>query len=398
MRDPGGTRDPGGAPREVVLLGSTGSIGIQTLEIVAAHPDRFRVVGLAAGSDDAELVAQAREHGVRRVALADAAAANRAREALGGAVEVLAGDEGVEELAGTAGPDATVLIGVVGSRGLAATLAALAAGSRVALANKESLVVGGRLVLDAASAGQLVPVDSEHSALAQCLRAGTQREVERLVVTASGGPFRGRSRTELADVTVEEALAHPTWSMGPVITVSSATLANKGLEVIEAHLLFDLPYDRIEVVVHPQSVVHSMVEFCDGSTIAQLTPPDMRLPIQLALGWPQRLPHAPTRMDWSAAQALEFEPVDLATFRVLDLAYAAGRRGGSAPAAFNAANEEAVRAFLDGHLAYLAIEDVIDAVLASDAATDRGEALEPLLAAEAAARRVARERIAVLAG
>ncbi|MBA2529296.1 MAG: 1-deoxy-D-xylulose-5-phosphate reductoisomerase, partial [Euzebyales bacterium] len=283
---------------------------------------------------------------------------------------------------------------LVGSRGLGPTLAALRAGSRLALANKESLVLGGQLVLaEVRHRGQIVPVDSEHSALAQCLRAGSGQEVARLVLTASGGPFRGRTRTQLAEVTVADALAHPTWSMGTVITLNSATLANKGLEVIEAHLLFGVDYDHIDVVVHPQSIVHGMVEFRDGAVVATLGPPDMRLPIQLALGWPDRLDSAPARMDWTRTLALEFEPLAADTFPMVDLAVAAGRAGGTMPGAYNAANEEAVSAFGHGRLAFLGIPEVVEAVLTGHdgwAASD----LDGVLAAEEHARRHARALIA----
>ena len=375
----------------VAVLGSTGSIGTQALEVVAAHPERFRVTALAAGANAAAMVAQARAHRPQLVAMADPAAAALVAEALGDGVEVLAGEEGVVAVAG-AGAD-VVLNGMVGSRGLRPTLAALDAGSRLALANKESLIVGGPLVLQRLrDREQLVPVDSEHSALAQCLRGGSGAEVARLVVTASGGPFRGRTRAELAGVTAADALAHPTWSMGAVITVNSATLANKGLEVIEAHLLFGVPYERIEVVVHPQSVVHGMVEFCDGATVAKLSPPDMRLPIQLALGWPQRLAHAPVRMDWTRASRLDFEPVDHDTFPLLSLAVAAGERGATAPAVFNAANEEAVAAFLDGRLDFLGIPAIVEATLGAHTASDSVD-LDGLLDAERWARRRAVELI-----
>jgi 1-deoxy-D-xylulose-5-phosphate reductoisomerase len=245
--------------------------------------------------------------------------------------------------------------------GLPATLSALQAGRTLALANKESLIAGGPLVLPYLD--RVIPVDSEHSALAQCLRGGAKSEVRRLVLTASGGPFRGRKREELTDVTPSAALAHPTWDMGPVITVNSATLVNKGLELIEAHLLFGVPYEAIDVVVHPQSLVHSMVEFVDGSTIAQVSPPDMRLPIALALGWPDRVPDAAPGMDWTQATSLTFEPLDETAFPAVGLAKEAGRRGGNGPAVFNAANEEAVEAFLDGRLTFLGIVNVIEHVL-----------------------------------
>jgi 1-deoxy-D-xylulose-5-phosphate reductoisomerase len=380
----------------VTILGSTGSIGTQALQVIRAHPDRFAVSGLAAGSNADLLIAQAREYRVPCVAIADRAVAARVREALGPRVNVLDGPSGVVQLAGAGcdnGSTHVVLNGIVGSHGLRPTLAALAAGSRVALANKESLIVGGRLVLAAARGlDQLVPVDSEHSALAQCLRAGAGREVGRLVITASGGPFRGRTRSELAHVTVADALKHPTWDMGAVITVNSATLANKGLEVIEAHLLFDVDFDRIDVVVHPQSIVHAMVEFCDGATVAKLSPPDMRLPIQLALGWPERLEHACVRMDWTQALALHFEPLDRETFPFVDLAIAAGRRGGTYPGVLNAANEEAVAAFLEGRLDFLGIAAVVEAVLEAHTGIPDPD-LDGVLEAEAWARRRARSLI-----
>ena len=347
--------------RRITLLGSTGSIGTQALQVIAQQPEVFEVEALAAGRNVDLLCEQARTWDVRRVALADLEAATAARERLPDSVEVLAGIDGITQLA--AEPTDVVLNGMVSSRGLRPTLAALEAGSTVALANKESLIVGGALVTAAAGPGQLVPVDSEHSALAQCLRAGTAREVARLIVTASGGPFRGWTVEQLAGVTVRQALAHPTWNMGQVITINSATLANKGLEVIETHLLFGIPYDRIEVVVHPQSIVHGMVEFCDGAVVAKLSPPDMRLPIQLALTWPDRLPWAPARMDWASAQQLTFEPLDRETFPMVDLAVAAGRAGGTAPAAYNAANEQAVAAFLEHRAPFSDIPRVVEAVL-----------------------------------
>ncbi|MBW3578678.1 MAG: 1-deoxy-D-xylulose-5-phosphate reductoisomerase [Actinobacteria bacterium] len=349
--------------RRVVVLGSTGSIGTQALDVVRTHADRFEVVGLAARSDGDRLAAQAQAFGVDELAVADPVAAARLRDALPTA-RVRSGLDGVAELAALASAD-VVLNGVVGSQGLLPTLAALEAGHTVALANKESLIVGGPLVVRAADGrpDAIVPVDSEHSALAQCLRGGARHEVARLVLTASGGPFRGRGRDDLVGVTPDDALAHPTWDMGPVITVNSATLMNKGLELIEAHLLFAVPWDALDVVVHPQSVVHSMVEFIDGSTLAQLSPPDMRLPIQLALGWPRRLPHAPATLDWGRATQLQFEPVDRDTFRLLSIAEEAGRLGGTFPAVLNAANEQAVAAFLDGRIGFLDIDRVVEQVL-----------------------------------
>jgi len=380
--------------KRVVVLGSTGSIGTQALEVVAAHPDRFDVVGLAAGSD-AELIArQAAEFQVPHVALADPDAARVLRDMPLGC-DVLDGPDAATELSRL---DADlVLNGITGARGLRPTLAALEHGTPVALANKESLIVGGELVVAAAEkAGgrdsHLVPVDSEHSALAQCLRGGTRAEVARLVLTASGGPFRGRSRGELADVTPEQALEHPTWSMGPTITVNSATLMNKGLELIEAHELFGIAWDRMDTVVHPQSVVHSMVEFVDGSTLAQLSPPDMRLPIQLAMLWPDRLDHAWANCDWTVAQTLTFEPVDHDAFPALRLAAEAGRRHGTFPAVLNAANEEAVDAFLSGRLPFLGIPEVVEAVLAAHDARNPAPPrdVEDVLDADAWARDAAR--------
>jgi 1-deoxy-D-xylulose-5-phosphate reductoisomerase len=383
--------------RRIVLLGSTGSIGTQALDVVRAHPERFEVVGLAAGTDDATVAAQAEDLGVETLAMADRDAAARLRDRLPRAT-VHAGGAGVTELAAL---DADlVLNGVTGAAGLAPTLAALGAGTPVALANKESLIVGGDLVVAAAEkAGgresHLIPVDSEHSALAQCLRGGRREEVGRLVLTASGGPFRGRSRQQLADVTAAAALAHPTWEMGPLVTVNSASLMNKGLELIEAQELFDVGWDDLDVVVHPQSVVHSMVEFIDGSTLAQLSPPDMRLPIQLAMTWPERLDHAFVSCDWTRASELTFEPVDRATFRALDLAEAAGRRRGTYPAVLNAANEVAVAAFLADRLAFLDLAAVVEDTLEAWEATSPGEPthLDHVLDADAWARRHAAARI-----
>jgi 1-deoxy-D-xylulose-5-phosphate reductoisomerase len=363
--------------REIVLLGSTGSIGTQAIDIVRANPDRFRVVGLGAGGGNPALLAeQAIELGVDVVAVADAKALEDVQLRLFAAAtakgwtsgdarmpKLIAGRNAMTELA--AWPCDTVLNGINGSIGLEPTLAALKAGRQVALANKESLVAGGPLVREVAKPGQLVPVDSEHSALAQCLRSGSMERVAKLVLTASGGPFRGKTRDQLAEVTVEQALAHPTWAMGPVVTINSATMVNKALEVIEAHELFDVSYDDIDVVVHPQSVIHSMVEFTDGSTIAQASPPDMRLPIGHALAWPDRLPGAAKPVDWTKASDWHFEPLDETAFPAVALAKDAGRAGGLMPAVYNAANEEAVAAFRDGRLPFLGIVDTIEAVLAA---------------------------------
>lgn len=349
--------------RRVIVLGSTGSIGTQALDVIRANPRRFELVGIAAGSN-AELVAeQAAQFHLEHTAL--------------GAVEA-------EQLVRDVDAD-VVLNAITGSIGLGSTLAALGAGRTLALANKESLIVGGELVRAAAAPGQIVPVDSEHSALAQALRAGTRAEVRRLVVTASGGPFRGRSRAELADVTPAQALAHPTWDMGRMVTTNSATLVNKGLEVIEAHLLFDVPYDDIEVVVHPQSVVHSMVEFVDGSTIAQASPPDMRLPISLGLDWPHRVGGVGRPLDWRTATSWTFEPLDDEAFPAVALAKAVGRAGSTFPAVYNAANEQAVHAFHDGRLTFLGIVDTVQRVVDAHDAPDE-LTIEALAEAETWAR------------
>jgi 1-deoxy-D-xylulose-5-phosphate reductoisomerase len=327
--------------RDIVVLGSTGSIGTQALDLVRANPERFRVVGLTAGGSNEELFArQVTEFGPAFSGLGEEAST----EAAGMACDV-------------------VLNGITGAVGLRPTLAALDAGNTLALANKESLVMGGPLVTARAKPGQIVPVDSEHSAVAQCLRGGSPEEVRRLVLTASGGPFRGRTREELADVTLEQALKHPTWAMGPVITINSATLVNKGLEVIEAHLLFDLPFDRIEVVVHPTSVVHSMVEFTDGSTLVQASPPTMMIPIALGLAWPDRVPGAAPAVDWTKPETWEFFPLDDEAFPAVALARQAGERGATAPAVYNAANEVCVDAFMAGRLRFVDIVPTIAAVV-----------------------------------
>jgi 1-deoxy-D-xylulose-5-phosphate reductoisomerase len=389
--------------RSVVVLGSTGSVGTQAVDVVRANPDRFRVVGLAAGGGRVDLLAaQALDLGVEVVAIAQATAAQdlqlafyaeaQARGFSAGdyaVPKILAGPEAATEIAGW--PCDVVLNGMTGSIGLAPTLAALSAGRTLALANKESLIAGGPLVQAAVRRpDQIVPVDSEHSALAQCLRGGRAAEVRRLVLTASGGPFRGRSREQLSEVTPEQALAHPTWDMGPVITVNSATLVNKGLEVIEAHLLFGTPYADLDVVVHPQSVVHSMVEFVDGSTLAQASPPDMRLPIGLALSWPERLPRASYGLDWAQAATWEFAPLDEQAFPAVALCKAAGARGGTAPAALNAANEVCVEAFLAGRLPFLGIVDTVASVTQRTPFRERPTRVE-VLETEDEARRLARE-------
>ncbi|MFJ2956662.1 1-deoxy-D-xylulose-5-phosphate reductoisomerase [Streptomyces sp. NPDC087270] len=384
---------PDDGPRDIVILGSTGSIGTQAIDVVLRNPDRFRVVALsAAGGRVALLAEQAHRLEVRAVAVADEKAVPALREALAERYgsrplpEILAGPQAATELAGL--ECHSVLNGITGSIGLRPTLAALAAGRVLILANKESLIVGGPLVKALARPGQVVPVDSEHSALFQALLGGSRAEVRKLVVTASGGPFRGRTRAELAGVTVEQAMAHPTWDMGPVVTINSATLVNKGLEVIEAHLLFDVPFDRIEVVVHPQSYIHSMVEFADGSTLAQASPPDMRMPIALGLGWPHRVPDAAPGVDWTKAATWEFFPLDNDAFPSVALARHVGSLGGTAPAVFNAANEECVEAFRTGRLPFTGIVDTVARVVEEHGTPASGTRLtvEDVLEAETWAR------------
>lgn len=357
--------------RRILILGSTGSIGTQALDVIRARRDQFEVVGLAAGSDAAGVAAQAAEFQVEHTAL---------------------GADEAEQLVRDVDAD-VVLNGITGSVGLGPTLAALEAGRTLALANKESLIVGGDLVTAIAAPGQIVPVDSEHSAIAQALRAGTSDEVRRLVLTASGGPFRSRSRGELEGVTPAQALAHPTWDMGRVITTNSATLVNKGLEVIEAHLLFGVDYDRIDVVVHPQSIVHSMVEFIDGSTIAQASPPDIRLPISLGLDWPHRVGGVGVPLDWTRAASWSFEPLDEEAFPAVALAKQVGRAGATYPAVFNAANEQAVDAFHEGRLSFPGILDTVQRIVDMHEAPST-LSRETLAAAEAWARAAADEAIA----
>ena len=351
-----------GGRLRVLVLGSTGSIGTQALEVIAANPDRFEVVGLAAGGANLDtLLRQRAETGVTNIAIADDRAAQLAGHFLKEDVP-FRGPEAATRLVEETDAD-VVLNALVGALGLRPTLAALQSGARLALANKESLIAGGPLVLAAAKPGQIVPVDSEHSALAQCLRGGEPDEVAKLVLTASGGPFRGWTATDLESVTPAQAGAHPTWSMGPINTLNSASLVNKGLELIETHLLFGIPYDRIEVVVHPQSIVHSMVTFIDGSTIAQASPPDMKLPISLALGWPRRVPGAAAHCDFSTASTWQFEPLDADVFPAVELARQAGQIGGCMTAVYNAANEEAAEAFLKGRIGFPAIVGTITDVL-----------------------------------
>jgi 1-deoxy-D-xylulose-5-phosphate reductoisomerase len=386
--------------RDVVILGSTGSIGTQALDVIRRNPGRFRVAGLAAGGGNPALLAQqAIEFGAARVAVARPSALADVRSALAAGAasatatakvpEVIAGPEAMA--AAAAWPCDVVLNGVTGAVGLAATLAALDAGRTLALANKESLITGGSLVTGRAAPGQIVPVDSEHSTIAQCLRGGASGEVRQLVLTASGGPFRGWGRDRLATVSPEQALAHPTWNMGPSNTLNSATLVNKGLELIEAYLLFGVRLDQIAVVVHPQSIVHSMVEFTDGATIAMASPPDMRLPIALALAWPDRVPDAAPSLDWSKAATWTFEPLDNDAFPAVRLAREAARAGGTAPAVYNAANEECLDAFMAGKIPFTGIVDTVARVMSEDDASGGACSLEDVLAVDAWARTRARE-------
>jgi 1-deoxy-D-xylulose-5-phosphate reductoisomerase len=352
--------------RRVVILGSTGSIGTQALDVIRHTHDRFQVVGLAAASNHELLVGQIREFMPPVVAVSDETAANELHAGLAGlrSVEMVVGAEAAEQLARELDAD-IVLNAMVGAVGLPPTLAALQSGKTLALANKESLIVGGELVMDLVKGEpeRLVPVDSEHAALAQCLRGESREDLRRVVITASGGPFRGWTREELAKASVKEALAHPTWKMGPKITIDSATLMNKGLEVIEAHFLFGLDYSQIDVVVHPESVIHGIAEFGDGAMVAQLSKPDMRLPIQLALAYPERLPGGIEPLDLATLGSLTFEPVDREAFTALDLCFKAGRLGSTFPAVLNAANEVAVMAFLEAKIAMTGIPDVVERVL-----------------------------------
>ncbi|WP_304088550.1 1-deoxy-D-xylulose-5-phosphate reductoisomerase [Phascolarctobacterium succinatutens] len=349
--------------KHISLLGSTGSIGKQTLEVVAANPDKLKVRALAAHRSDELLEQQIRQFEPDIAVLSDKDAAARLAARYHGRTKILAGDEGLLAAATYDGAD-TVLASMVGYAGLRPTLAAIECGKNIALANKETLVAAGSLVMAAVRKHgvSLTPVDSEHSAIFQSLRGGAEKEVKRLIVTASGGPFRGKKRSELENVTLAQCLKHPNWSMGPKVTLDSSTLANKGLEVMEAHWLFDMPYDKIDVVVHPQSIVHSLVEFCDGSVIAQLGEPDMRLPIQYALSWPDRFDYSFEQLDLVKAASLTFEAPDLEAFPSLKIAVDCGKAGGTLPCAFNAANEEAVNAFLHDKIKYLDIPYITAAV------------------------------------
>jgi 1-deoxy-D-xylulose-5-phosphate reductoisomerase len=386
--------------RSVLVLGSTGSVGTQALDVAARNPDLFRVAGIAAGGTDPQaLAAQAIAHGVDALAVIKPTVVEDLQLALYAEAQrrgysrgefrlprIFAGPDSVVELI-DAVPVDVVLNAMPGSQGLEPTLRALATGAKLALANKESLIAGGPLVLAAAKPGQLVPVDSEHSAIAQALRGGSAGEVARLVLTASGGPFRGKKREDLSQVTIADALAHPTWSMGPLITINSSTLVNKGLELIEAQLLFGIPAERIDVVVHPQSIIHSMVTFVDGSTLAQASPPDMRLPIALALNWPDRVPGAAAACTWESAAAWTFEPLDNVAFPAVDLARHVGTVGGCLPAVYNAANEQLVEAFLAQNTSFTSIVDTIaEVVEAADDWRREPRDVEDVLAAEHWAR------------
>ena len=351
--------------RRVIILGSTGSIGTQAIEVIDKNPDKFQVVGLSAGSNSEALEAQRRHFSIAE-----------SKAVLGFAAATVLVEETEAEV---------VINGITGSIGLAPTLAALRTGKTLALANKESLIVGGELVTSLAAPGQIVPVDSEHSAIAQCLRSGSKLEIRKLILTASGGPFRGFSKEQLAKVTPAQALAHPTWVMGQVVTTNSASLVNKGLELIEAHLLFDIPFECIEVTVHPQSVIHSMVEFVDGSVIAQASPPDMKLPIALGLSWPDRLDSVSDPVDWSKSHTWNFEPLDETVFSAVRLARQVGKAGKSYPAVYNAANEQAVMAFHQGAISFDQITDLIERAV--DAHQPESElTLGSVLAAEKWAR------------
>jgi len=390
--------------RTVVILGSTGSVGTQALELIGRNRDRFRVLALSAGGDNVGLLAaQALEFGVEVVAVAKATVAQDLQLAFYAEAQrkgyaqgefripkIITGPDGSSELAAT--PCDVVLNAITGSVGLKPTLAALDAGNTLALANKESLVVGGPIVTRRVKPGQIVPVDSEHSAIAQCLRGGSAGEVSKLLLTASGGPFLGRPRGELAEVTVEQALAHPNFAMGPVNTINSATLVNKGLELIEAHLLFGIPMDRVGVVVHPQQAIHSMVEFTDGSTLAQVGLQTMTVPIALGLGWPDRIPDASPPWNWAEASSWQFLPLDDEAFPAVELARAAGMRGGTAPAVYNAANEVCVQAFRDGRLPFLGIVDTVARVVTEhDVPSYEELSIDDVLAADGWARARARE-------
>lgn len=378
------------SPRTVVLLGSTGSIGTQALALIRAHPELFTVTALVAGGGNIPLLIEQAKLCKPTVVGSASGDGELLKEALPG-VEVIISPRAAEEIAAI--PADVTLNAMTGSIGLRPTLTALQVGNVVALANKESLVAGGPLVLAAAKPGQLVAVDSEHSAIAQALRSGSRDEVARLILTASGGPFR--QRRDLSAVTIDEALNHPTWNMGPVVTINSATLVNKGLEIIEAHYLFDIPYSKIDAVIHPQSVLHSMVEFIDGSVIAQASPPNMTLPISLSLNWPHRISGAAPAIDWSQSHTWEFTPIDHVRFPAIELARRCGEVGGGVPAAFNAANEEAVSAFIQGRISFTEILEIVDDVVTTvgGQVSETLHSVDDVSAVEENARKVAEEFI-----
>lgn len=348
--------------RRVTILGSTGSIGTQGLEVIDQHQDKFKVVGLAAGSNAQVLKDQIHKFKPEVVSVKDDETKNKLIAAnFDHKFEILVGKNASAEVAKYSCD--VVLNGITGAAGLLATIETLKSGHKLALANKESLVIGGKLVLDIAKPDQIVPVDSEHSALAQCLRGERKSEIKKLILTASGGPFRGKTIEDLKNVTVEQTLNHPTWNMGPVVTINSASLMNKGLEIIEAHLLFGIEFEKIEVVIHPQSIIHSMIEFVDGSTMAQVSPPNMKLPIALGLSWPDRLTNVQKPVDWTKSQSWTFENVDEKVFKALSLAKEVGKAAGSAPAAMNAANEECVAAFIERKISFLSIVEIVENVV-----------------------------------
>lgn len=382
--------------KNISLLGSTGSIGRQTLEVVAANPDKLKLRALVAHKSDELLEQQIKQFEPDIAVLTDKAAAKRLSDRYHGKTQILAGEDGLLAAATYDGAD-TVLASMVGYAGLRPTMAAIKCGKNIALANKETLVAAGSLVMAAVREHgvSLTPVDSEHSAIFQSLRGGAQREVKRLIITASGGPFRGKKRSELENVTLAQCLNHPNWSMGKKVTLDSSTLANKGLEVMEAHWLFDMPYEKIDVVVHPQSIVHSLVEFCDGSVIAQLGEPDMRLPIQFALSWPERFNYSFEQMDLVKAASLTFEAPDTEAFPSLKIAIECGKAGGTLPCAFNAANEEAVNAFLEGRIKYLDIPYITASVTQAHQNVLEPQ-IEDIEAADAWARACAKDVISKL--
>ena len=369
--------------RRITILGSTGSIGTQGLEVIEKNKDKFEVIGLSAGKNVELLAKQINQFSPKIVAIADEESATQLSKLIDSSkVEILIGPDSSAQIVENTCD--VVLNGITGAAGLPATIAVLKTGAKLALANKESLVIGGKLVLDLAKQDQIIPVDSEHSALAQCLRGEEKSQIKKLILTASGGPFRGKTREELKNVTLEQTLKHPTWSMGQVVTINSATLMNKGLEVIEAHLLFGIAFNDIEVVVHPQSIVHSMVEFVDGSTMAQASPPSMKLPIALALSWPDRLVGISPAIDWTSSSNWTFESLDEEVFPALAVARKAGEHAGSAPAVMNAANEECVKAFIERKISFLSIVEIVKKVLelhikSNDFVSNQDLTLEKLL-------------------